>query len=277
MKKIYLFFFIISIWNCASTSTVTLGANTPKVIKKEGFNSNTKRVSTLNVFNLETKKFASKTDPTIMAIGSTVDAKISEIYGEGIVGGDAILELADKLKLTNFEKAVQNFIESELSSTSFSIDSQKTLNTIVEKGKIDALAFPIVNGGSEKLQRGENLEIIVIIYDGKSGKTQILASHNVKAKAEDLTLMQAQPDQAKANMTRSALEKTTELMSALGKEVNPSKPSDVKKEEKVTSSESKEEKPEEPLKPFDDWLVSKIKVGLGPIVMGFLGVLFFVL
>lgn len=281
MKRNYLLllFTLIITWNCASTTTVTSGASIPKVTKKDGFNPNTKKVSTLNVFNLETKKFAPKTDIVLTSFGATVDAKISEIYGEGIVGGDAITELAKKLKLANYEKAVQNLVESELGNSSLSADSQKTLNTIVEKGKIDALAVPVVSSGSEKLLKGESLELTVIVYDGRSGKTQILASHNVKAKQEDLTLVETKPDQARANINLTALEKTNELMSALGKEINPNKPIETKKEEKATFAEEKKEDKfaDEPLKPLDDWLVSKIKVGVGPIVMGILAILFFTL
>ncbi|MCX7998257.1 MAG: hypothetical protein N3A69_04800, partial [Leptospiraceae bacterium] len=133
------------------------------------------------------------------------------------------------------------------------------------------------SSSSEKLLKGDSLEITIIIYDGRSGKTQILASHNVKAKQEDLKLAETKPDQARANINLTALERTNELMSALGKEINPNKPIETKKEEKAVSSEKKEEKAEEPLRPLDDWLVSKVKVGLGPLVVGFVTFLFFVL
>ncbi len=282
MKNINLFILniltIIFTFNCASSSVGGSSSSSSKleVIKKEGFNPNTKRVSTLSTYNLSSKKLNDKSDILFTTYGATVDGKISDIYGEGIVGGEAIAQLAAKLKLANFERAVANLVESELSGVPLSPDTQTTLNTIIEKGKIDAIAVPVISQGSGALVRGEPVNIVIIIYDGRSGKVQILGQYKqILAKPEDIKLAETQPDQAKANMNVTVLEKTNELLTAMQKEIKGTTTVATKKEE--PSQTTKEEKPEEPLKPLDDWLVSKIKFGLGPIVVGFVLVLFLIL
>jgi len=271
-------FIIIFTFNCASSSVGGSSSSSKlEVTKKEGFNPNTKRVSTLSTYHLSIKKLNDKSDILFSTYGATVDGKISDIYGEGIVGGEAITNLASKLKLTNFEKAVANLVESELSGVPLNPDTQKTLNTIVEKGKIDAIAVPVISQGSSALTKGNSIDIAIIIYDGRSGKVQVLGQYKqISAKPEDIKLAETQPDQAKANMNVTVLEKTNELLTAMQKEIK-GKVELPKKEEVASSQTPKEDKPEEPLKPLDDWLVSKIKFGLGPIVVGFVLVLFLIL
>lgn len=285
MKKIILFIFTIAfVVDCASGGGGSSSSDAVKVTKKDGFNPSTKRVSTLSVYHLTKKKLNEKGDIVLLTYGATVDGKISEIYGEGIVGGEAIATLATKLKLGNFEKSVSNLVESELSGVPFTAESQKTLSTITEKGKIDALAVPVISQGSDSLMKGDTVEISIVIYDGKTGKVQIVGQHKkVQAKAEDIKLAETKADQARANINLTVIEKTNELLSAMQKEIKgnavtqTAPASESAKSEPETAEKPKEDKPEEPLQGLDNWLVSKVKLGLGPIVMGFLGILFLAL
>jgi hypothetical protein len=275
-------FTVALITNCASGGGGTSSSDTIKIVKKEGFNPNTKRVSTLSVYHLTQKKLNVKGDIVLLSYGATVDGRISEIYGEGIVGGEAIASLAAKLRLNNFEKSVSNLVESQLNGVPFTSDSQKTLSTITEKGKIEALAVPVISQGSDALMSGQTVEMSIIIYDGKSGKVQIVGQNmKVSAKPEDIKLAESKADQARANINLTVIERTNELLTSMRKEIkgSASEPTTEPTKSVETSNPDapKEEKPEEPLKGLDDWLVSKIGFGLGPIVVGFLGLLFLVL
>jgi hypothetical protein len=273
---------------CASGGSKASSGESIQVEKKEGFNPSTKKVSTLNVYHLGKKKLGDKSDLIINTLGASIDGKISEIYGEGIVGGDAINTLAFKLKLKNFESSVQNLVESQLNGVSFTDESKKTLSTITEKGKIDALAVPVVTDGFDTLKAGGKVSIFVIIFDGKSSQIQIIGKmEGITAKPEDIALVETKQDQARANMNATLLTKANDLLDVMKKTIKGAPdPTVAKVEPELKSEKSKtvreEAQPEsketssepEALSGVDDWLVNKVKVGVGPIVMMFVGLLF---
>lgn len=280
----YLLFFLllVSLGFCVSTGSNSGGSGI-SIQKKDGFNSFTKRVSTLNVYHIGKKKLGDKSDLILNTLGVSVDGKISEIYGEGIVGGDAITNLAIKLRLKNFELAVQNLVESQISEVSFTENSKKTLSTITEKGKIDAIAVPAVTDGFDTLKTGGKVDLYIIIFDGKSGNIQILGKkEGISAKPEDIALLETKPDQARANMNLSMLNNSNELLDAIKKEIksntqNVASAAETEKPKTVSKEayESKEtDKESEALSGVDEWLVNKTKFGLGPMVMVFTALLF---
>ena len=259
--------------------------------KKEGFNANTKRVSTLSIYNRDTKKIGDVTDLIANIVGSTIDTKVGELYGDAIIGGAAIKDIATKLKLKDFDKSIQNLIESQLDGVPLNPETKKTFSTITDKGKVDSLAFPVISAGTDKIMKGDTIEISLIVFDGKTTNIQYVASRaKITAKPEDLQLLASKPDQARANTTSVLIEAVNKFMSEVQKEVKPQSivasndkgvsPQEASKETSKSSdvkeSEAKE-KEKEPLQPLDDWLVKRIKVGLGPIVFGFNTILFLIL
>ena len=281
--KILIFIFLIVV-NCKSASKIeSVGTiNSASFIKKEGFNETTKKVSTLSIYNKTNKKLGDLSDIIANIIGSTIDSKVSEIYGESIVGGQAIQDLANKLKIKDLDKIIQNLVESQLDGQSINSDTKKALSTIIEKGKIDSLAIPVISNTSERLFQDEKLKLYLIVYDGKSANVQYLAtSENISIKPEDKLLLSTKPDQAKANTTATMIEITNRFMvyiqsnirkGSVSNEIAKSSPP-VK--EVVTEQSDEKPKEKELLEPFDEWLKSKIKIGLGPLTMGILG--FFIL
>ncbi len=259
--------------------------------KKEGFNANTKRVSTLSIYNRDTKKIGDVTDLITNIVGITIDTKIGELYGDAIVGGAAIKDIATKLKLKDFDKSIQNLIESQLDGVPLNPETKKNFSTITEKGKVDSLAFPVISAGTDKIMKGDTVEISLIVFDGKTTNIQYVASRaKITAKPEDLQLLASKPDQARANTTSVLIEAVNKFMSEVQKEVKPQSivanneptkgvsPQEASKEPSKSSDvKESEQKEKEPLQPLDDWLVKKIKVGVGPIVFGFTTILFLIL
>lgn len=285
----YLFLLIFLLINCKSTGNLktNLDDNSYSFTKKEGFNQSTKKVSTLSVYLRDTKKIAEPSDVFSNIVGNSIDAKIGEIYGEAMVGGNAIKEIAVKLKLKDFDKSIQNLVESQLDGVPLLPETKKIFQTITEKGKIDSLAFPVLSGGTEKILKNEKVEVSLIVFDGKSGSVQYTAKKNkLGMKPEDFSLLQSKPDQARANTTAVLLEAINAFMLKVQTDVKPesmvSKPQkDETKKEAQTStasstSETKDSEPKEKeaLEPLDEWLVKRIKVGLGPLMVGFVGFLF---
>ena len=275
-----LIFFMIA--NCKTGPQIKVEAGNGQfsINKKEGFNESTKRVSTLQIYNKSTKKLGDVSDPIANIIGITIDSKISQIYGESIVGGQAIADLANKLKLKDFDKAVQNLVDSQLDSSTLSNDTKKTFSTIIEKGKIDALAIPVVSISSEKMFQGEKIQIHLIVFDGKTSNIQYLASSDLySAKPEDITLYSTKPDQAKANSTALMIENTNKFMLNIQMAIKPNSVSnavaDNQKEsvKDVVGQNNEAPKEKEFLEPLDNWLKSKIKIGLGPLVLSIVGIL----
>lgn len=287
MKKIIvtilnlnLIFFMIANCKTGSQIKVEVGSGQFSINKKEGFNESTRRVSTLQIYNKSTKKLGDVSDPIANIIGITIDSKISQIYGESIVGGQAIADLANKLKLKDFDKAVQNLVDSQLDNSTLSNDTKKTFSTIIEKGKIDALAIPVVSISSEKMFQGEKIQIHLIVFDGKTSNIQYLASSDLySAKPEDITLYSTKPDQAKANSTALMIENTNKFMLNIQMAIKPNSVSNAVAENQkesvkdVVGQNNEAPKEKEFLEPLDNWLKSKIKIGLGPIVLSIVGIL----
>ena len=298
-KLIFTFLLVLSITNCSSLGKKQEPVESPvKVEKTEGFNPDSKKIATMSVYNLDKKQLGDKSDIILVSFGASVDARIGEIYGNSVVGGDEITKLAAKLKLKDFDKTVENFAESAVSGGVLSEASIKTLSTITSKGKIDSLALPIVSGGFDTLKTGNEISIVIAIFEAKTAKIGLIGKHSaIKAKQEDITLAESKPDQAKANMMLGLLEKNEILMKeiqnqklnknisneiATGKEDPSTKDqtAEVKSEENVeeavakTQDTNQNNTEEEALQGLDNWLVSKIKIGLGPLVLGFTGLLF---
>jgi len=290
MKILLLLSFIL---NCAGGMNVKSGNSDNSFVfkKKEGFNSNTKRVSTLSIYNRDTKKIGDVTDLITNIVGITIDTKIGELYGDAIVGGAAIKEIATKLKLKDFDKSIQNLIESQLDGVALNPETKKTFLTITDKGKVDSLAFPVISAGTDKIMKGDTIEISLIVFDGKSANIQYIASKaKITAKPEDLQLLASKPDQARANTTSVLIESVNKFMSEVQKEVKPqsivasneptkgvSPQEDSKEPAKSSEVVESEVKEKEVLQPLNDWLVKKVRIGLGPIVLIFNGLLFILL
>jgi hypothetical protein len=156
---------------------------------------------------------------------------------------------------------------------------------------VDSLAFPVISAGTDKIMKGDTIEISLIVFDGKSANIQYIASKaKITAKPEDLQLLASKPDQARANTTSVLIESVNKFMSEVQKEVKPQSvvasneptkgvsPQENSKEpaksSEVNESEAKEK---EVLQPLNDWLVKKVRIGLGPIVLIFNGLLFILL
>ncbi|MDX1957259.1 MAG: hypothetical protein SFU98_01735 [Leptospiraceae bacterium] len=245
MKKILLLIVGISaIANCSSLGgSKSSGDSSIKVEKKSGFNATTKRVSTLSVYNLSKKKLNFKGDIALTGFANTVDAKIGNIYGDEIVGGEAISTLASKLRLSNFEKAVDNLVEVGLNGGKLSEDSKKTLSTITDKGKIDALAVPIASDTSDLLKNKGSIDLSVVIFNGKSGDVEIVGqSKGIKADKELEETLAGKPDQAIAKLNLFVIGKTSELMNQIREVVKPGSSPNQAPGEEVANAPKKEEK-----------------------------------
>jgi hypothetical protein len=279
----------LSLINCTSVQSNLKANNQLKEFtKKDGFNPETKKVSTLLVYNRNANKLTDSKDLLLTVITNTLESKISEIYGESITGGAAINEIAAKLKIKNFDKSIQNLIESQLDGVPLNSETVKNLSTITEKGKVDSLAFPVVDSGSDLILKGNETTIHLILYDGKSGKIQFIAkSQPVSAKKEDINLFTTKPDQAKANVSVTLIDSINLFMREVQTQVKPQNQSlpdqnkmgiDQPKKETTTSISSENDpKEKEALQPLDEWLIKKVKLGLGPLVTGMTGVLFLIL
>jgi len=279
-----LLFFTMANCKTGSQIKVEVGSGQFSINKKEGFNESTRRVSTLQIYNKSTKKLGDVSDSISNIIGITIDSKISQIYGESIVGGQAINDLANKLKLKDFDKAVQNLVASQLDNSALTNETKKTFSTIIEKGKIDALAIPVISTNSDKIFQGEKIQIHIIVFDGKTSNIQYLASSDLfSAKPDDITLYSSKPDQAKANSTALMIENTNKFMQNIQIAIKPNSVlnavADNQKEsvKDVVGQNNETPKEKEFLEPLDNWLKSKIKIGLGPIVIGIVGILALIL
>jgi len=290
MKKLFitllnlnLIFFVIV--NCKTGSQMKMEpGNQVSFNKKEGYNESTRKVSTLLIYNKSSKKLGDLSDSIANVIGATIDTKVSQIYGESIVGGQAINELANKLKLKDFDKAVQNIVESQLDTATLTNDSKKTFSTIIEKGKIDALAIPVISSNSDKMFQGEKIQIHLIVFDGKSSNIQYVASSDLfAAKPEDITLYSSKPDQAKANSTALMIENTNKFMLNIQMAIKPNSVSNAVAETQkesvkdAVSQNNDSPKEKEFLEPLDNWLKSKIKIGLGPLAIWIVGILILII
>ncbi len=284
---------ILFLFNCAGGANLKNPSidSSFTLKKKEGFNPNTKRVSTLSLYNRDTKKIGDVSDLIANIVGTTLDGKVGDLYGDAIVGGAAIKEIATKLKLKDFDKSIQNLIESQLDGTPLTPETKKNLVTITEKGKVDSLAFPVLSGGTDKIMKGDSVDLSLIVFDGKSGSIQYIASKTkIAAKPEDIKLFSSKPDQARANTTSVFIEAVNAFMKSVQAELKPqsvvaskdSAPSKVDqpaaaKETAPVPETNSESKEKEALQPLDEWMVKRIKVGLGPLVTGFTGFLFLIL
>jgi hypothetical protein len=266
-----------------------------KVELKDAYNPNAKKIATLNVFHSKNGKFTEKNDLLALTFGGIADGRLSEIYGGGVVGGDAIPALATKLKIKNFDESIKNLVDSQINNIPFTEASKQTIMTIITKGKIDAIAVPVISGNITELKEGGVISLSVIVYDGTKSNVQLVGSFNgIKASSDNIALAATKLDQASANMNAMIIEKTNTLMDAIQntlkpnsvaeKKINDDKPKTADTESTSTASSttnagetSKDEKKEEPLSGLDNWLVNTVKVGLGPIVMGFTGFLFLIL
>jgi len=232
MKQILfgtLIFVITMFVNCASTSkeksNFTFQKNT-------SYRSDFKKVATAYVTVISTNAAFDKKDAGIATLQSLVTGKIDEIYGAGVAGGETLVALAKKLKLSDNWNSVitdvSNLAKSNI-ETNFDLtpESKKTLDTMIAKGNIEAIAFPFVSEGTQALEKGNSISLGILVYDQKT--TSILFKANlaeIKLSDETIKLFVTSPNNAKAKANAELLQAGILFGDNIQKEIK-SKPGDA--------------------------------------------------
>ena len=160
-----------------------------------------------------------KKDSIVSIYGGNIQAKIGEINGNNIDGGDAILGIVGKLKLNApFEAAVRDLAKNGKGA------SQTTLNffsELSEKTKVQGFALPVITGGFERLKEGKKIDLKVYIFENQNKKVSLSGEYNgISASTSELETAKKSSDQARSMMTASILKKVDELGTAIQKELS---------------------------------------------------------
>jgi hypothetical protein len=253
----YVLLFIL-VFNCAGVSVKDSAGEKQYTIQNNGELTSIKKIASMNPYNKSTKAFTQPTDTPVLLFGSTISGRMDEMYNSSIDGGDAIISLAKKLKLDKkFESATLEVV-SYTDGTPLSNETKETLFTIGSKGKIDAIAFPIVSGGFEQLKNGEKIQIYLVVFEIAKKDVQYMAiAKDVSLTEADVQTIAQNPNQGLAAANTTIIKKTNEFADSIQREVkgNSASPATdaagketIKKEEtEAVPSEAKdaEEKPKE--------------------------------
>lgn len=232
MKQILLgtLIFVITMFvNCASTSkeksNFTFQKNT-------SYRSDLKKVATAYVIVNSTNAAFDKKDAGIATLQSLVTSKIDEIYGAGVAGGETLVALAKKLKLSdNWNSVITDVSNLAKSNVEANLDltpeSKKTLDTMISKGNIDAIAFPFVSEDTLALEKGNSISLGILVYDQKTTSILYKAKHaEIKLSDETIKLFVTSPNNAKAKANAELLQAGLLFGDNLQKEIK-SKPGTV--------------------------------------------------
>ena len=205
---------------CASAGVKDASNASPYTVQKNGELTAIKKIASMNPYNKTTKAFTQPTDTPVLLFGSTISARVDEIYSSSIDGGDAILNLAKKLKLDKkFDSALQEVV-AYTDGTPLSEDTKETLFTIGSKGKIDAIAFPIISGGFDQLKNGEKIQMYLVVFEiAKKDVQYIAVGKDVSLTEADMQAIAQNPSQGLAAANTTIIKKTNEFADSVQKEI----------------------------------------------------------
>lgn len=189
-----------------------------RISRNPEYTSEIKKISTFPAFILEKQILDDKSDPLVTAYAANFQAKIGEINGNSIEGGDAILSVIGKLKLNDpFQKAIKDL---GVNGKNLSIGSATFFGDLSAKTKVDGFALPVISGSYDTLKNGSKITLMIYVYTNKTKSVTLLGEYQgISASSDDIKIANQNNDQGKAKMIALLLTKTSELGEALKIEI----------------------------------------------------------
>lgn len=251
-KPISLVLGVLLFIQCSSLAKKNTIENTSRITvdKSPGYTTDIKKISTLPAFNLETGKLDDKKDSIVSIYGGNIQAKIGEINGNSIDGGDSIVAIVGKLKLNApFEAAVKDLAKNGRNASQASLNLFSDLS---EKTKVQGFALPVISSGYDSLKDGKKVDLKVYVFENVNKKVSLTAEYNgIAASPVEMETAKKSPDQARSMLSATLIKKVDELGVAIQKQLKPevSKSPDNKvvsapsgnTEEPITKAEPKQE------------------------------------
>ncbi|MCW7474574.1 hypothetical protein [Leptospira levettii] len=172
---------------------VSCGTSALRFQKTNKFNPNVKNVITMAVFDMSTNSVASSDDEVLKTFGSISQAKVGEIYGNLIPGGDLTVKAAETLGIKKeLDTAMGKITEAIVNSNSLDPKTTEVFAKLAQYLKVDALAFPLASGGKANMEN-PGITFRFVLYDTKNAGIQYWAE--VDAVSINALSLKAAPDE----------------------------------------------------------------------------------